>query len=374
MKILQISNYYYPHIGGIEQVARDCNNALRGKHDLKVICFNHEKGNCIDKVDEIEVIRSGCFAKIASQSLSFSYYRNLKKIFNNFNPEMVIFHYPNPFASHYLLKILKKYPHCKLVIYWHLDIVKQKILGKLFNGQTKRLIKKAERILTTSPNYIEGSKFLSANREKCDILSCCVNSKRLCVTENDINQANKIKEKYRDKTICFAVGRHVPYKGMEYLIKASKYLDDSYKIFIGGAGPLTDSLKSLAKDDNKISFLGKVKDEDLKAYLLACDIFCFPSITKNEAFGIALAEAMYIGKPAVTFNIPGSGVNYVSLDKVTGLEVENRNVKAYSEAIKELASDEVLREKYGKAARDRAISMFTEEVFKEKISSIIQSL
>ena len=45
-------------------------------------------------------------------------------------------------------------------------------------------------------------------------------------------------------------------------------------------------------------------------------IFCFPSITRNEAFGIALAEAMYCGKPAVTFTIEGSGVNFVSLDGV----------------------------------------------------------
>ncbi|UKI50236.1 MAG: glycosyltransferase [Clostridium sp.] len=62
---------------------------------------------------------------------------------------------------------------------------------------------------------------------------------------------------------------------------------------IGGHGPLTDELIKEAKDDKKIIFLGKISDDDLKVYLNACDIFCFPSITKNEAFGIGLAEAMY---------------------------------------------------------------------------------
>ena len=344
MRILQISKYYYPFIGGIEQVARDCSNSLKENHNIKVFCFNHEKGNSVDAVDDVEVIRAGCFAKIASQSLSTSYGKLLKGTFKKFKPDLVIFHYPNPFAAHYLLKILKKYPNCKLVVYWHLDIVKQKILGKLFNGQTKRLLKRAVKVLATSPNYIEGSKFLSVNRNKCEVLSCCVNSRRLDVTEKDVQLANDIKIRYADKTICFAIGRHVPYKGLEYLVRASKYLEDKFKIFIGGDGPLFDSLKTLAEGDGKIEFLGRVKDEELKAYLLACDIFCFPSITKNEAFGIALAEAMYLGKPAVTFNIPGSGVNYVSLDKCTGLEVENGNYERYAEAIKMLASDNQLRE------------------------------
>ena len=63
---------------------------------------------------------------------------------------------------------------------------------------------------------------------------------------------------------------------------------------------------------------------------MACDVFCFPSVTKNEAFGIALAEGMYFGKPAVTFTIPGSGVNYVNLDGVTGIECKNADCKDYA--------------------------------------------
>ena len=63
-------------------------------------------------------------------------------------------------------------------------------------------------------------------------------------------------------------------------------------------------------------------------------MFCFPSISKNEAFGLALAEGMYYEKPAVTFTIPGSGVNYVSLNRVTGIEVENRNVEKYADAMR----------------------------------------
>lgn len=41
IKILHISKYYYPYIGGTEQVARDIVNSLKGNNiEQKVICFN----------------------------------------------------------------------------------------------------------------------------------------------------------------------------------------------------------------------------------------------------------------------------------------------------------------------------------------------
>ncbi|MGN0822848.1 MAG: glycosyltransferase, partial [Candidatus Gallimonas sp.] len=288
--------------------------------------------------------------------------------------EIVVFHYPNPFAAHYLLKLLDAYPDCKLVLWWHLDITKQKILKKLFSGQTERLLKRAVKVVATSPNYIEGSAQLQSVREKTVVIPNCFNESRVAQTEQTRRAAEEIRARYAGKTICFAVGRHIPYKGMEYLIRASKFLDEKYEVLIGGQGELTERLKALASDDGKVRFLGRLSDEDLKAYLLACDIFCFPSITKNEAFGIALAEAMALGKPSVTFTIEGSGVNYVSLNGETGLEVRNGDAEAYAEAIGKLAADGALRARLGAAAEDRARSLFSLDKFCENVKKLTEGL
>lgn len=367
MKILHISKYYYPFLGGVEQVARDCVNAL-AENEQKVFCFNHEKGNKTDEVDGVEIIRAGCFAKIASQSLSFSYGKLLKKVFKEFQPDKVIFHYPNPFAAMFLLKLLKKYPGCKLILYWHLDITKQKVLGKLFEKQNLKLLKIADKIVATSPNYIEGSKYLTQFKEKCVVIPNCFAENK---AKADEEYSHEIRSRFEGKIICFALGRHVPYKGMEYLIRASKLLDDRFVVLIGGQGELTDSLKHLASDDKKVEFLGKLSDKEVGGYLASCDIFCFPSITKNEAFGIALAEAMAIGKPCVTFTIVGSGVNYVSLNGITGIEVENGNIEQYAHAILTLGDDDQLRKHYGDAAEARAKELFTFKKFKENINLLI---
>ncbi len=374
MKILQISNYYFPFIGGIEQVTRDCSDALKGEHEVKVFCFNHEKGDKIDEVDGVEIIRAGCFAKVASQSLSFSYGKLLKKTMREFAPDVVIFHYPNPFAAHFLLKRLKRLKNCKLIVWWHLDITKQKILGKLFKGQNKRLLRRADKVVATSPKYIEGSRFLQSVREKCVVIPCCVNDSRMHPGAGVLARAEELKKENEGKTVCLAMGRHVPYKGIEYLVRASKLLDENFLVWIGGRGPLTEELKALAADDKKVTFLGRVENDELVSRILACDIFCFPSITKNEAFGIALAEAMAYAKPAVTFTIEGSGVNYVSLNGLTGIEVENRNVAAYAEAIKKLASDAQLRKTYGENAKRRVEELFTNEKFTQNVNDLLESL
>lgn len=355
-RVLHISKYYDPFVGGVEQTAKDCVNALKNRYVQKVICFNHEKGTVTDFVDGVEIDRCGCQLKISSQSLSAGMRKKLKELLREFKPNIVLLHYPNPFVSTLLLPILPS--TTKLILYWHLDITKQKILGKVFHTHIQKLIKRANKIVATSPNYIEGSKYLSSVRKKCIVVPSCINEERLAISSDIIEQAKEIKESNKDKMICLALGRHVPYKGFEYLIQASKQLDNRFAIYIGGNGELTEKLKKMAEGDNKIHFLGRVDDATLKAYYCATDIFCFPSISKNEAYGLALAEAMYFGNPAVTFTIEGSGVNYVNLANVTGLEVENRAVEKYAKAMKRLADSSKLREALGKAAKERVVKNF----------------
>lgn len=372
-RILHISKYYYPFSGGTEQIARDCVNALKDEYEQKVIAFNDGKKDVNDYVDDIEVIRCGCFAKISAQSLSISYKKRLHNVIKTFKPDIVIFHYPNPFVAHFILKELKN-NDIKFILYWHLDIVRQKLLRVFFKSQNRKLLKRADKVIATSPNYIDGSEWLQSVKEKCVVVPNCINEERMKITPEIEEKAQKIRKENEGKTICVAVGRHTEYKGFTYLIQASKLLDGKFKIFITGTGELTESLKKEAANDSKITFTGRIEDEDLKAYILACDIFCFPSITKNEAFGVALAEAMYYGKPAVTFNIPGSGVNYVCLDRENGIEVANRQSDLYSKALRKLAQSPEIRSKYGKLSKQRVMDKFLYSSYIKNIGRLINEL
>lgn len=148
---------------------------------------------------------------------------------------------------------------------------------------------------------------------------------------------------YDNKDIVFFVGRHIQYKGLPHLIEAERMVKSDCAFVIAGKGPLTDELKASCHS-NRVHFVDKISDDDLRYYLYAAKVFAFPSITKNEAFGVALAEAMYCHTPAVTFTIPGSGVNWVSINNKTCLEVPNGDDKAYAAAIDRLLQNNILRE------------------------------
>ncbi len=369
-RILQLSNYYPPEIGGIEKIAQAISDSVKDIFDICVLCFTHDKASRTDMVDGVQVIRVGTQLKVASQQLSTLMNAEVKKQISEYDPDIVILHAPNPFLEWILLNHIKE--KCKLIVYWHSDIVKQKIGNKLLTGLTDRLLKRARVIVATSPNYIEGSKFLNKYRRKCVVIPNCIDADQLQLSEKAKQIAEQVKKDNVDKHILVCVGRQVPYKGFEYAIKAVKMLDDSFKLFLlGRSGESTPKLKQIASNASKIIFLGEVDNDTLHAYMSACDIFCFPSITKNEAFGIALAEGMYYGKPAVTFTIPGSGVNYVSVNGKTGIEVDNGNSKEYAKALKVLTDNGILCGKYGKAAQKRVKKMFLRENFKRKIIRLL---
>jgi glycosyltransferase involved in cell wall biosynthesis len=195
----------------------------------------------------------------------------------------------------------------------------------------------------------------------------------LIITQDEIDKAEAIRKQHEGEKIGFFIGRHVPYKGLKYLIDASKEMgDENIHFFIAGSGELTEGLKEQAKGDPKVEFLGRISDSERKSYLYAADIICFPSITRNEGFGLALAEGMYFGKPAVTFTIPGSGVNYVNLDGVTGIECPNCDSHAYAQALMKLAGNDALRKEYGDNARQRVLDNFTERTFEENIKRLVE--
>jgi glycosyltransferase involved in cell wall biosynthesis len=368
-KILHIPNYYPPHIGGIEDVCHSIIMGLPG-YCHQVICFNDKKTDETGIYENITVTRCGIVKKLFSQPLSFSFYGHLKRLLAEFNPDIVHFHTPNPLGSVYLLSLLPK--NIKLIVHWHSDVIEQGFLYTFYHPIEKKLLQRADIILVTSPAYIAGSKPLSLWKNKLRVIPNTVNDRKLALKKGSERDVEKLRNHYAGKRIIFTFGRHVPYKGLSFLIDAIPYITSDCVVVIAGKGPLTERLKKMSDAPN-LYFIGKLNEAELRNYLYASYIFAFPSITRNEAFGIALAEAMYCGLPAVTFTIPDSGVNWVCPDKVTGLESENGNSKALADAINRLLEDSDLRELLSANATERVRKFFVIEAIKDDLKGIYET-
>ena len=95
--------------------------------------------------------------------------------------------------------------------------------------------------------------------------------------------------------------------------------------------------------------------EDIAELLAACHIACLPSY--REGLPKSLLEAAAAGKPIVTTDVPGCRT--VVHDGINGLLVPPRDAEALADAITRLVEDPPLRERLGKAGRQRAEAEFS---------------
>lgn len=352
---MHISKYYYPYIGGVENTCKYLADSFSEENDVAVVCFNESSQNIKEKVGNVTVYRVGTWVNIARQALSLAYFPILKKAIKEFQPDIIHFHWANPYPAAVLMTMIPK--KVKLVVHWHMDIIKQKKIYPFIKPVETALLKRADKIFVTSPNYRDSSLPLQPFKEKVDIVQSAIEEDLFKMKSGDENRILQIKENYSNKPIVFFVGRHIQYKGLPYLIEAEKLVKSDCVFVIAGKGPLTEELKDSCKSD-RVKFVGKVSDDDLRCYLYASTILAFPSITKNEAFGLSLAQGMYCKCPAVTFSIEGSGVNWVSLKDQTCLEAPNEDVSAYANDIDALIEDKMLHDKLAEAGYERAKSLF----------------
>jgi glycosyltransferase involved in cell wall biosynthesis len=345
MKILHLGKLCPPNEGGIELFSYDLLEYLN-KAGIKaeLLCF----GDITKKDFYKEFVYYSCKMniKISSAPLSYDFVKTFMKIQKDF--DIIHVHSPNPLAE-----MLSLFTNKKTIIHWHSDIVRQKLTYFFYKPIQQKILKKADKIICTSPQYLNTSEQLKKFKGKAVIIPLGLNPERLINSYED-SRYNDFLEKTKGKKIVLSIGRLVEYKGFEYLIEAGKYLNDDTVIVIIGGGILYDNLKERIKKlnlENKVILFGRVNS--IVNYLKTCDIFVLPSISRNEAFGLVLVEALFFGKPLVTTNVEGSGMNYVNQDSITGWVVPPRDSKALADAINKILSDENLYNYFSENAKKR---------------------
>ena len=355
--ILHVSKYYYPDFGGIETLAKSMAEGMTEYHNV-VVCFATDGEDSTDEVEGITVHRVKVNFSMMSQDVAFGYYSTLKRLMTMYKPSYVHVHCPNPYVYPLVLKVI--HPETKLILHWHSDILAKGIVYKLIKPFEKAILKRADLIVATSPNYIHPSSPIYPFKEKTDVVQNGMITADFDKREGDDEKIAAIKAKYGNKKLLLFIGRHIPYKGIDWLIDIEKMVKSDCQFIIAGQGPMTKRLKARTTSP-RITFTGRLSTDELRCYTHAADIFTFTSNTKAEAFGIALAEAMYCRCVPVVFHLEGSGVNWVSQKGVTGEEVPLGDLQAYANAIDSLLSNPDKMQQYAEASHQRVVDMFTDE-------------
>lgn len=174
-----------------------------------------------------------------------------------------------------------------------------------------------------------------------------------------------------DSIVLGMLARFSPGKGHEEFIEAAAELSGKYPnlffLIVGeasrGEEEYAGSVKKLAEAKSIRNLIFTGFRSDTPEVLAALDIFVFPS--HSEAFGIALVEAMSMGKPAVCSN--SDGILDIVVDGETGFLFEKKNSGDLAQKLEHLILSPDLRVRFGASARKRAVKMFDMEYLTDKV-------
>ncbi|MEW6238895.1 MAG: glycosyltransferase [Candidatus Omnitrophota bacterium] len=366
MRILHIYKDCYPPVcGGIEIAIHRIIEGTRDACDeIKVLICSRSRKSEFAEVEGAPVYKAGEWGRFLSAPVSpyFPYW--LKRL----DADILHYHLPNPTAviSHLIAR-----PKGKVIAHYHSDIVRQKRWMKLYGPFQNAFLRQADRIIVTSPNYLETSETLQPFRDKCEVVPFGVNMTRFSSNNEIEDSAQAIRRRYGMGLVLF-VGILRYYKGLHVLIEAMKQVNG--KLLIVGEGPLLPELVENTQKlpyANKIAFVGRV--ESVVPYYYAADLFCLPSIYRAEAFGLVLLEAAACGLPLICTEL-GTGTSYINQNGITGIVVPPNDPQPLAGAINLLLENYPLRFRYGSEARRRISSIFSQEEMSRKILRIYESV
>jgi len=359
MKILHIYKDYFPVLGGIENYVKVLaeHQAAIG-HAVTVLACDRGRTTKVEELNGVKIIKSGRLTTMASMPISLGQPLALLRL----HPDVIHIHSPYPLGEVSAWLLGRGTP---LVITHHSDVVRQQGWLRLYGPLLRRVLRRADRIIATSPRYIETSPWLQPLWKKCIVIPLGVDAHRFAPPPRP----------YDGRPTLLFVGKLRYYKGLDTLFHALVELPEIH-LNIVGDGPMRGPWSALAQElsiAGRVHFLGEVSDDALPAQYHQAHLFVLPANARAEAFGTVLLEAMASGLPCVTTEV-GSGTSWVVQDGVTGRVVPPRDPAALAGAINKLLANPDLRAEMGAQGRARVEAEFTLEIMERRVMALYDEL
>lgn len=374
MRILQFGRFWNEHHGGVERhAALLCQGlAAQGVEVVNLVAAAGLQGND-EMLDGYRLVQAPSFGMAFRTAMSPALIAKALQLHREKPFDIFHLHFQDP-LTHLASLLLPR--QVKRVITWHHDIVRQKRLLALYKPMLQRELRRADALVAATSAHFDTSTQIPADipRERRHVIPYGMDFSALQLNARTAALADELRARAGHRKLVFALGRHVSYKGFDVLIDAMRQVDAV--LMLGGSGPLTDELRQQAQAQgvaDRVFFSGRIPEQDLAAYFHACDLFCLPSVSEMEAFGLVQLEAMACGKPVVCTQL-GNGVNIVSVHGETGLAVPVGDALALGQALGHLLSDTGLRESMGAKGRSRAHGLYSIAAMSEQHVRLYEGL
>ena len=293
MRILKVCPTYYPDIGGIPHVARNVAERLAKKYDVTVFTTSPipNKLPTEEEINEVKVKRFRSFAPSNSYFFAPGMFKELRKVKSD------IVH---GYGYHSLPLLFSRYAkRSKFIVrpsyhgFGHTPI--RNLLFNLYRPLGRKIFQDADKIICIS-SY-EKNLLLKDFKIEEDKIVIIPNG----VDPEEFKGLKKMSNKSYRNILC--VARLEKYKGIHYMIKTLPKLDEDIRLEIVGKGPYEKNLMKLVNTlglESRVKFFKNLSRKELLERYADADLSVL--LSKHEAYGNSVAEALASGTPCIVAN------------------------------------------------------------------------
>ena len=304
MKILFVTATYKPSTNGVSIAIDITVNKLRQLgQDVYVLAPEHKN---LEENDPF-VIRYPSLVNQKNLDYPIPLFpMRVNELISLWNTSFDLIHVHHPFYIFTMGDIIANIHKCPIVFTFHTNY---ETYSKLY---FKSIPKKLNKLWIENTIEKIGKKanlIISPSQEKKNEILELSPQANVSVLTTGVDTTNKVLDKQKakkllgwpsDKKVLLSLSRLAKEKNIETAVKALKYLDDSFVLYIVGTGPSEQDLKDLViknKLESQVFFTGGVDHDDTHKYYNAADIFLFPSITETQ--GLTAFESAAMETPII---------------------------------------------------------------------------
>lgn len=355
MKILIVTHYFKPHIGGIEIVAyNQAKELVKKGHEVTIVTSKLNREKAVEQKEGIRIVRVTAW-NLFEKKFDVPYPIFSPRLISTINKEIKgneIIHahgalYLGSFISSLFARIYKK----PFLVTEHVGFVKYKssiinFVEKIaFSTIGKITLDRSQKVLVLNKNT---KNFLESLTHKP--IAYLANGVDTNLFKPASAQAKiLLRKKYNfplNRKLVLFVGRFVQKKGVDLLIEAKT---PEFDLVLVGQGNLPKN----AENTKGIFVLNSLPQENLAEIYQACDVFVLPS--SSEGFPLSLQEAMASGLPIVSLE-ESITTKYDKKEFASFIQLSSFDIK---ETVSKLLNDNTLRRSMSTVARKVAVAEFS---------------